>query len=347
MNLNLKSLMQKQIYKLNIQTKLSDDWIIQSLNSNPYFESVKLNVKIIISNKDILTIIGKLLNTKNGINMLIINGNYGFINDIFYEEKEYENIKNIIDERLNTLNIKKKDLIVGNLYERPDGSRFIFLGIKYLVTNKENVEYKKYTLKRYFSDLKIKYYLLNLDNMYINELDNKNLVIFKDLGHNGICNNIELDNYLLTELNNNSNIFRIYNEKTISSIKIQLKEEPYNKETIEELKKNNELIIFADGEFYKFLQYKKYNTQQKISGRPLSNVYYKYDLYQKINIIDNQIIMLPNLKHDFLETNSWYSNSSYIFNDSFELKNKTICANSDTFKNIDKNKIFTIEYIEI
>lgn len=348
MNLQFKKISQKPVYELDIQTKLADDWVIQSLNSKPFFECSNFNGKVVVSKTEILKIIGGLNDTTNATNSLIINGKYGFINFNFYEESEYNKIKSFIDERLTVLNIKKKDLIVGNLYERPNGSRFIFLGVKHLIKNIEIVDKKNLTLKKYFSNLKTKCYILNLyGTHFIEEIDNKNIVIHKDLGNNGICINEELEDYLFTQLKSDVDIFRIYDEKNISSIKIEFKEEPYNKDRWEELKKSGKLIISADGGFYKFLEHKEKQTQERVSGRPLSNVYFKYDLYQKIKIEDNQIIMLPKLKHDFLGTNSWYGNSSYTFDDDFLLKNKRFCEKSDTFNHIDNSKIFTIVYEEI
>lgn len=343
----LKTLSKNIKYKLNIQTQLSDDWIIKDLNSKPYFDSVKLNKQIIVTKSKILTIIGSLNNTTNSVNMLIINGSYGFINDDFYEQTEYNNLKTFIDNRLTVSNIKKKNLIIGNLYERSDGSRFVFLGIKYIIKKLDKVDKKNNTFSKYFSDLKTKYYIYNVDNNYLEELNSKNSIIFQDLGNNGLLTDIEIKDYLTNNLNNTPGIFKSYDDKKITSIKIQFKEEPYNSIRFEELKKSKNLIVSADGAFYLFMKNKEHRTDEKVSGRPLSPVYYKYDLYQKISITNNQIFMHPKLKHDFLGTNSWYGNSSYTFDDSFSLKNKTLCERSDTFSRMDNSKIFTIEYIEV
>lgn len=343
----LKTLSKNIKYELNIQTQLSDDWIIKNLNSKPYFDSIKVSKQIIVNKSKILTIIGNLNNTTNSTNMLILKGNYGFVNDNFYEQTEYNNLKTFIDNRLTVSNIKKKNLIIGNLYERPDGSRFVFLGIKYIIKKLNKVEKKNNTFSKYFSDLKTKYYIFNVDNNFVEELNSKNLIIFQDLGNNGLLTDIEIKDYLINHLNNTPDIFKSYDDKKITSVKIQFKEEPYNKIRFEELKKSKNLILSADGAFYLFTKNKEYCTDERVSGRPLSPVYYKYDLYQKISITNNQIVMHPKLKHDFLGTNSWYGNSSYTFDDSFSLKNKTLCAKSDTFNKMDNSKIFTIEYIEV
>lgn len=343
----LKTLSKNIKYELNIQTQLSDDWIIKNLNSKPYFDSIKLNKQIIVDKSKILTIIGNLNNTTNSTNMLIINGNYGFINDNFYEQTEYNNLKTFIDNRLTVSNIKKKNLIIGNLYERPDGSRFVFLGIKYIIKKLNKVEKKNNTFSKYFSGLKTKYYIFNVDNNFVEELNSKNSIIFQDLGNNGLLTDIKIKDYLTNNLNNTPDIFKSYDDKKITSVKIQFKEEPYDKIRFEELKKFKKLIISADGAFYLFMKNKEYHTDERVSGRPSSPVYYKYALYQKISITNNQIVMHPKLKHDFLGTNSWYGNSSYTFDDSFSLKNKTLCAKSDTFNRMDKSKIFTIEYVEV
>ncbi len=343
----LKTLSKNTTHGLSIQTQLSDDWIIKNLNSKPYFDSIKLNKQVIVNKSKILTIIGNLNNTTNSTNMLIIKGNYGFINDNFYEQTEYNNLKTFIDNRLTVSNIKKKNLIIGNLYERPDGSRFVFLGIKYIIEKLEKVEKKNNILKMYYSFLKTKYYIFNVDNNFVEELNSKNSIIFQDLGNNGLLADIEIKDYLTNNLNNTPDIFKSYDDKKITSVKIQFKEEPYDKIRFEGLKKLKKLIVSADGAFYLFMKNKEYHTDERVSGRPVSPVYYKYDLYQKISITNNQIVMHPKLKHDFLGTNSWYGNSSYTFDDSFSLKNKTLCAKSDTFNKMDKSKYFTIECVEV
>lgn len=340
----IKNINFKQNFELDIQTELSDDWIIKDLNSKPYFDSRKLNKRIIVTKSKILNIIGNLEDTTNSTNMLIINGSYGFINDEFYSEKEYIKNKEFIEDRLNIKPLKYIDLKLGNLYERPDGSIFIYLGERYIIKKLNKNDKKTSISYEYFSNSKRIYYVLEMQGSYINKLEKKNLKIYKELGENGIYDNESVSEYLNDYLSSRTDLYKVYNNSKVKGISLKIKELTYSKELLEELKQSKNLIIKSGDLYYKYLKVSKKTSNEKVSGRPLQEVYFEYELYQKINIEENKIKLYPKLGYDMLSSNSWYSSSGSVFEDIISFGNKNIYIKSESL-NSDK-KLYIIEYLE-
>lgn len=330
----------KKIQDFKVNTKLTNDWKLIK-NSNKFvFSSFKENYEIKLNDKEVI----KLITNYNDYTILnkqyYFKQNFGIINNEILDENKYNLILNEIKEQNNILDIKDKDFIVGNIYETQNNSKFIYLGIFYIIEKTNKLDKNRVIIS--ISKTKKKHLILRLDE-YCSSFDfmkSNDKKIKKDLGTFDFINSNDIIKIYLEKYHLDSKIYKISKDKDVSPL-IELKKEDNNFYKMIELGKKIFYVKDSSGDYYKFLGKKNYSFEEYVSGRPKQNSNIEYHLFEKVLIKDNEYIETGYFKYEIVKSTAWYDFSNDLQITKY-YKNKYLHFKAIK-SSINKNEIYTLD----
>lgn len=329
----------KTIKNYKINTKLNDDWKLINSSNKFIFSSFKENYEIKFNDRDVIKFITKYNDYTLTNNKYSFKQKFGVINNEILDENEYNKILQEIEDQNNILDVKDKDFIIGNVYETQNNSKFIYLGVFYVIEKTNKLNNNKVYIS--ISKPKKKHLILRLDDYYsfFDFMKSNDKKIKKDLGNFDFVNPNDIIKIYYAQSFNDPKVYKISNDKNVSSI-LELKKENLNfNQMIESNRKH--FYIKDNNDYYKFLGKKTYSFDEYVSGRSIQPSKIEYNLFEKVLIKDNEYIETGYFKYEIVKSTAWYHFSNNIEVTKY-YKNKYLYFKAIQ-TSLNKNEIYTLD----